>query len=116
MTSGLRYFSTEGIEGSGKSGVGSASKRSEVLLRRRLDDQLRHMRPRRELGDGDDDVGNVFGKKHFGAALGGDGLRTMFEDRRIDFARKDGGDANVVSDFFVGDTRAQGGDGEFRGV
>jgi len=71
---------------------------------------------RRQPGDGDDDVGDVFGEEHLGAALGGDGLRAVFEDRRIDFAGKNRRDADVVAGFFVGDAGAEGCDGELRSV
>lgn len=74
------------------------------------------MRSRGELGDGDDDVGDVFGEEHLGAALGADGLRAVFENWRIDFAGKNGCDADVAIRFLVGDARAEGGDSEFGSV
>src|SRR5436305_1399616 len=74
------------------------------------------MRPRRQLHDGDDHVGDVFGKEHFGFALLADGGGTVFQNGRVHFAWVDVGDADAVGDFFAPRRDAEGGDGEFAGV
>src|SRR5262249_33535420 len=58
-----------------------------ILLRRRLDDQLGDVRPRRQRGDHHHGGGYVGGLQDAGAVLGRHRRRTRVENWRIDFAR-----------------------------
>ncbi len=60
------------------------------------------MRQRRELGDSQGDVSDVRRLEYRGAMFGRGRHRSVVQNWRIDFARKNGGHSNAVFPFILG--------------